>query len=443
MKKNVPTDIQVTFYGQVEKVSPTLSKARARVFYKGFNRNGSYFPEKTVEEMLKTLPYTPVKGIYDDEFSKDFKGHGYDGSEGKIYGIVPESPNIEWEDHEDYDGVTRNYACADVLLFTGLYPEAAEIPGKSQSMELYPPSMEMELQLIDGRETVVITKAAFVGLQVLGGIVEPCFEGAAFYSYDNSQVESLEKKIQTLLDSYKNDEKGGLFTLNKYDINSLALYESLLKEINPEDGFTYSIVKTTNEGILAYNLTSTEYEWLVFEDDAFTVRSKDFYVLDDLTNEEYEKLKEARENFSQEEEEEEEVEGDDDKQVKDDPAEDEEEPTDFSAEVSALTQENAELKERIASLESNLEESKNFKLEIERGEKNQKLDQFAKLLDEEVLAKYRKTIDELSIEQLEKELAYELFKHNPSAYSSESQPIQVPKDKSDETNAWSILDRYK
>ena len=61
----------------------------------------------------------------------DYNDHGNDNSEGRIYGIVPENAGFAWEQHLDEDGVTRTYACADVLLFTGLYEEAKLIPGKS------------------------------------------------------------------------------------------------------------------------------------------------------------------------------------------------------------------------------------------------------------------------------------------------------------------------
>jgi hypothetical protein len=40
-------------------------------------------------------------------------------------------PNFAWEDHLDSDGVTRTYACADVILYTALYNEAKMIPGSS------------------------------------------------------------------------------------------------------------------------------------------------------------------------------------------------------------------------------------------------------------------------------------------------------------------------
>jgi hypothetical protein len=47
----------------------------------------------------------------------------------------------------DEDGVTRTYACADVLLFTGLYPEAKLVPGESQSMEIFRGNLKGEWRI--------------------------------------------------------------------------------------------------------------------------------------------------------------------------------------------------------------------------------------------------------------------------------------------------------
>ena len=129
----IPTKIDVTLYGNIEQLSPTLSKGRVRTFYKGLNRNRTYISEEFAEQLIASLPYAPVKGIFDED-DEDFGSHGEDNTDGKIYGVVMEDCNFAWEDHLDKDGVVRTYACADVILFTGLYPEAKLISGKSQSM---------------------------------------------------------------------------------------------------------------------------------------------------------------------------------------------------------------------------------------------------------------------------------------------------------------------
>ena len=101
----------------------------------------------------------------------------------------PDDIDFQWEKHLDEDGIEREYACANVLLWTGLYEEAKQIPGKSQSMELYEPSIEGVLKYYNGRRVFEYTNGCFLGLQVLGDEVEPCFEGSAFYNFE----ELLEK----------------------------------------------------------------------------------------------------------------------------------------------------------------------------------------------------------------------------------------------------------
>ena len=129
-----------------------------------------------------------VKGIFEEQ-EKDFTDHGMSRDLGRIYGVVPENPNLQWERFLDEDGVEREYACVDVLLYTSLYQEASAIPGKSQSMEIYAPSIRGDWELINGRKLFKYTDGCFLGLQVLGENVEPCFEGAAFFSLYQSLLE--------------------------------------------------------------------------------------------------------------------------------------------------------------------------------------------------------------------------------------------------------------
>jgi hypothetical protein len=121
-------EFDVYVYGELEKYNEVLSKARCRIFYKYENRNGTYITDEFAEKLLNSLPYAPVKGIYADD---DFTDHGTARDQGRIYGIVPENPNASWEEFLDEDGVTRTYACTDVLIFTALYEEAKDIVGKS------------------------------------------------------------------------------------------------------------------------------------------------------------------------------------------------------------------------------------------------------------------------------------------------------------------------
>ena len=131
--KDFQRQLQVVVYEIKSKFNEISSIARARIFYKGQNRNATYITEEFAEKLLATVPYTPVKGIW-DETKADFLDHGESRTQGKIYGVVLAEPNFAWEDFVDKDGVTRTYACVDVLVYTEIYPEAKCIVGKSLCM---------------------------------------------------------------------------------------------------------------------------------------------------------------------------------------------------------------------------------------------------------------------------------------------------------------------
>ena len=149
MDNEIVKNIQVTIYGNLEKYNEVISKGRCRIFYKYGNRNGTYITDEFADILLSSIPYAPVKGIYDN-FDEDYTDHGAKRSLGRIYGIVPENPNLSWEKHLDEDGVEREYACVDVLIFTGLYEEANQIVGKSQSMELYDKTLKYHKEVKNG-----------------------------------------------------------------------------------------------------------------------------------------------------------------------------------------------------------------------------------------------------------------------------------------------------
>jgi hypothetical protein len=65
----------IVIFSLAEKFNEISSKGRARIFYKGKNRNGTYITDEFAEKLVSTLPYTPVKGIWDEEKS-DFLDHG-------------------------------------------------------------------------------------------------------------------------------------------------------------------------------------------------------------------------------------------------------------------------------------------------------------------------------------------------------------------------------
>ena len=192
-----------------EPLNETMSRARVRLFYRGLNRNQSFITDEFAEKLLKTLPYTPVCGIY-NKAEGDFEGHLTTEDEDSFpYGVVPADMNLRWERHLDSDGVERTYACSDVILWTEKYQHAKEICGKGQSMELFVKSIEGEwVTAPNGEEMFVYSKGCFVGLQALGDKVTPCFEGAEFYSLKTGSAalkgKEAEKFAEEVIKELKN-----------------------------------------------------------------------------------------------------------------------------------------------------------------------------------------------------------------------------------------------
>ena len=67
MFEDINLEFPVTVYGNLEKYNETISKGRCRIFYKYGNRNGTYITDEFAEKLLATVPYAPVKGIFDTE----------------------------------------------------------------------------------------------------------------------------------------------------------------------------------------------------------------------------------------------------------------------------------------------------------------------------------------------------------------------------------------
>lgn len=233
MDNKIITNFPITVYGKMERFSDTISKGRCRVFYKGRNRNGTYITDEFAQKLIDSAPYTPVKGIYDEE-NADYTDHGKKRDEGRIYGIIPANPNFAWEKHVDSNGVEKEYACFDVLYYTALYKEAGQINGKSESMELYRQTLKGEWKIIEGKKTYVFTDGCFLGLQALGDDIEPCFEGASFYSCENNILALLEK-YEKKTNLFTTHEQGGnnIMPSITYKISDSQKYDFLFNLLNP------------------------------------------------------------------------------------------------------------------------------------------------------------------------------------------------------------------
>lgn len=444
-------EFPVTVYGNLTKYSDTISKARCRIFYKGANRNGTYITDEFAAKLLSTISYSPVKGIFASS-EEDFTDHGATRDLGRIYGVVPEQHNFAWESHLDEDGVEREYACVDVLLYTSLYKEAEDITGKSQSMELYAPSIKGTWEIVEGRKLFKYTDACFLGLQVLGDSVEPCFEGAAFFTLYEAFVtltKELEKFGYTLS---KDREEGGLLPMEvnfklsdaqKHD----ALFSLLNESYNEENNWTitYAICDVYDEYAVCWNYEMQQFERVYYtkddENDSVAlgekvrcfivdVTEKEKIALDalqalnggnfELVNENYEKIADYEQKIEE-----------------------------LNTSVSTLEQEKGELstlleetKETLNSLQEENATLNSYKKEVEIAEKEKVIESYANLLSEDILNTFKEKIEEYTVLELDKELAYSLKQHNFSAFQKDDFKGLIPKE-TPLTGIEAILSKYK
>lgn len=99
--------------------------------------------------------------------------------------------------------------------------------------------------------------------------------------------------------------------------------------------------------------------------------------------------------------------------------------------------------EQISALTEELDNLKEYKLQVEMQEKQTVINSYAELLSEEVLANYTgEKIASYTATDLDKELAYELKKSNPSVFSKEGAKL-LPKDESPLTGLDALLAKYQ
>jgi hypothetical protein len=399
--------IPLIFQAQITQNSPMensgFTLCRARVFYTGLNRNGSYIDKEFAESFIATAIGCPVIGLWDHE-KRDFTDHTPSDRK-RAYGFIPEDPQFAWETSYDYDGVEREYASFNVVLWTKAFEEANDIINHPLSMEINPDTINGAFMVIDGEYCFKFTSAEMLGICVLGYNVEPCFEGASFLSVDDM------REFKRL---FKIDKQQALLSYNTINDKGDTSMEENEKEMTPVEEFT----QIRDDDLEEVEMEVTEET----PTDTFTVES---------TEEEVEE--EAPEVFSKNEEEEE-TESHEDVEV-------------FQKQISELEQTNKNLNEKIDELEnkiSNLEKT-NFELmEYQknkiREEKERVIADYAEVLTEDEISSIDMT--KFSIEDLNDKLAAMAYRKLANHDSANFQLINT--DISHEENdVDSIIRKYK
>ena len=446
----------VSLYGNLEEIDDSKSKCRVRIFYRGLNRNRTYISEEFANQLIASLPYAPIKGIFDND-EVDFKDHGEKNSDGRIYGVVMSDPNFAWEDHMDADGVIRTYACADVLLYTALYQEAKLIPGSSQSMEINPYTYTGEWRTWeDGLPYYHFLSGSLFGLQALGTAVEPCFEGAAFYSYNHlaKDVEELISYIKNI-DSNKNlnkkEEKSNMDEKILYRMSDREKADKICSALNPnfnEEGgwkFDFFLLDVYPDYALAVSYEDEKYyrvNYNINEDESITVGEKTEVVITDVTKDEFVALealkamgtyaeinekytstleeiatiKEEKENLNSQLEEV-------NKTVEEKATEIEtlnNNLNEVKEELESLKAEKVSLENSISDLNKEKEALVEFKTSVETAQKKEILDKYSEYITPEKYSKFEEEIANYTVEDFEKEVCVSAVKNTPTIFSKEA-----------------------
>ena len=457
--------LPITLYGTLTSYTSTISKCRARVFYRNGNRNHSYIGDDTAEQLLSTIPYAPIKGIFSQE-DGDFEDHGKARTEGRIYGIVPANPNLAWEDHEDEDGIVRNYACVDVLLYTGLYSEASAIANKTLSMELFAKTLKGAWEVVNGEKYYVIKYAEFLGLQALGDDHTPCFEGAGFYSYQalKDAATGLEQSIQTT-------EQGGKIMQNmNFKLSDQAKHEWLFKLLNPlfnEEGnwtMEYAICEVYENYAVVYNYENGAYSRAYYtksdSDDSVAISSIEKCYIVDVNQEEYDLLQKLQGVYTWAEIDSKLTEA---QALQDKNSEYSIKVEELNAQITTLMTErdaanakveeltaeqntlhslNEELNAKNEALTTENQTLNEFKATTLNEKKTAVIDSYSAILSEEVLKGYRDNIGAYTDEELDMRLTYECKKHGANLFNTEEMP-GIVKPVKPQGGICEILDKYQ
>lgn len=456
---NVCLKFDVTTYGNVETVTDTISKCRVRIFYKGMNRNRTYISDDFANQLISSLPYAPIKGIF-NYGEVDFEDHGEDNTAGRIYGIVPETHHFAWEKHVDEDGVEREYATADVYLFTGLYPEASLIPGKSQSMEIFRGRLKGEWRISenDGKPYFHFLKGSLVGLQTLGGDVEPCFEGSAFFSLrkdlqncvnyikqlDNTiKKEEGEKMDKTLFRLSDNEKANILFDLINPNFNEEGNWElnGFITDVYDDyalyvNNAGYHRVYYTKDGdnitlgeiidVKIADVTASEYsalEAMKAISGTYEAAQEAYTALEGKVNE----LEKEKTAFEAEKEtlttgktelEDKVAEFESEKTALEATiSEKEAKITEYETQISGLTAENVRLEDEKNNIISENESLETFKKNVETEKKTAIINEFSAHLTDEQIENFKNAMDNFEVADFKKEVCTAAYDADPTIFT--------------------------
>lgn len=420
----------------VVPLNPLISKCQIKVCYVGDdpNRNKSVITKEVAKQIANSLPGSPIVGFY-NEASGDFEEHNrsIDISNGKIvvrdttrpYGFVDLNARVWFQKYLDDGKYEREYLVTEGYLWTGQYPECQRIidNGNNQSMELDNNSLDGTwTNSNNGKLKLFIINEAIVSkLCILGENCEPCFEGSNItpihFSFDNGFKHKIYSMMQELkeLKTIINNNKGGTQVFTKYSVTvGDNLWNQLYSNIDNEN---YSLSNVLLEGnqlfaVLQSRSDNSKYSRMNFSlnegkvENMSEVEEMAGFVPLAETQFAQADIDAFEASFKKKKEEDE----DKNKQTDDDDDEDEKnkkkckynleeipEYIELSNKYSALQTDYDSLKTEVESLRA-------FKLSSERTQKQEMIDKFYMLSDEDK-KDVTDNIDKYSLDDIEAKLS--------------------------------------
>lgn len=399
MNKSIATLDSPEFLNlQPMDVNPLMSKCEIKVLYTGENRNHSFISEEVAAEMAKTLRGAPIVGYYKDE-KEDFDDHGErvtidsDGVKFSCltvpYGFVAPDADVWFQNFEDTDEFgnveIRKYLMTTGYLWTGQFEEAnlaINGEGRPQSMELDEETLQghWATNKKSGMDFFIINDAIFSKLCILGSDVEPCFEGASVTAPNISTSYSMD-------DNFKNT----LFSMMQELKNALQGGDTVDNKVND----TTEITATVTTDFQAETAPETTPAVDSTVDPVVDVQAPDSFAAKKKDDEEDEDKKDPETSKDDSKDDDGEKEGSKDDQEKTPEKVEEEEDKkkkryDLEQDYIALGTQYADLEAKYntlqndkLALETEVAELRKFKLQIEEAKKDEMINSFYMLSDED------------------------------------------------------------
>lgn len=234
-----PATLSFSADNENENENELFSRGKLKVFYKGETEDHRYFSDEFSEELVKSLPYTPIVSYYDED-KDDFVGHA---TEQAIYGIVDPCGKISFE--EDDKGIT--WAICDTVYYTKRPDKVGEIAkkieGHSQSLELDPNTVKYTVNYDNKKhfKNIEFTAGRFVGVSVLGKNQKPAFTGSEFFS-SNSDFEEKMKLLKEYCEQKNDATQYGGKEMNLQEFMTLSWgdkSQKVVEALNAEYGNEY------------------------------------------------------------------------------------------------------------------------------------------------------------------------------------------------------------